>query len=88
MKHNPMATANAVGVTTAVIFVACRLFVGLFPDFMFSIAQSWFHGIELTRLAEWNLTPATFIWGLLSSTAFAWTAGYLFAYFYNIFVKK
>lgn len=83
-----MATANAAGVTTAVIFVACRLFVGLFPDFMFSAAQSWLHGIELTRLGVWNLTPVSFIWGLLSSTALAWGVGYLFAYFYNMFAKK
>lgn len=88
MKHNPMATANAAGATTAVVFVACRLFVGLFPDFMFSIAQSWFHGIELTKLEVWNITPVAFLWGLLSSAIFAWIAGYLFAYFYNMFVKK
>jgi len=88
MKHNLMATANAAGATTGVIFIACRLLVGLFPDFMFTAAQSWFHGVELTRLEALNLTPASFVWGLISSSAFAWIVGYLFAYFYNMSVKK
>lgn len=88
MKHQPMATANAAGMTTAVVFVACRLLVGLFPDFMFSAAQSWFHGVELTRLGAWNLTLTSFMWGLISSSVFAWVVGYVFAYFYNMFVKK
>lgn len=88
MKHNPMATANAAAATTVVVFLGCRLFVGLFPDLMFSVAQSWLHGIALTKLEAWSLSPASFIWGLLSSTVFAWLVGYLFAYFYNMFMRK
>lgn len=85
-KH-PMATANAAGVTTAVIFVACRLLVGVLPDFMFTVAQSWFHGVTLTRLDTWNLTTSAFILGLVSSTVFAWLVGYLFAVMYNKFIE-
>ncbi len=32
MKHDPAATANAVAVTTAIVFVLCRVLIGLFPD--------------------------------------------------------
>lgn len=85
---DPMATANAAGVTTAVIYVACRLLVGVFPDFMFSLAQSWLHGVQLTRMSTWNLTTGAFIFGLVSSTVSAWLVGYLFAIVYNQFVKK
>lgn len=88
MKHNPTATANAAGATTAGIFVACRLLVGAFPDFMFTLAQSWFHGIELSRLDTWNLTASGFVLGLVSSTLGAWFVGYFFAVVYNYFAKK
>ncbi len=85
---DPMATANAAGITTAVIYVVCRLLVGIVPDFMFTIAQSWFHGIALTRLDTWNLTADAFILGFVSTTVFAWLVGYVFAVVYNKFVEK
>ncbi len=84
-KH-PMATANAAGITTAIVFVACRLLVGVFPGFMFAVAQSWLHGIQLTQMGTWNITPAIFLLGLVSSSAFAWFVGYVFAVLYNIFL--
>lgn len=88
MKHYPVSTANAAGATTAVIYIACRLLVGLFPDWMFAMGQSWFHGIELQKLGTWNLTTSNFITGLVSASVFAWLTGYLFAWFYNMFLGK
>lgn len=88
MKHNPLTTANAVGATTAIVFLACRLLIGLFPDLSFTIAQSWFHGVELTKLGSWNLTTESFVLGIVSATIGAWLVGYLFASFYNFFIKS
>ncbi len=85
---DPMATANAAGVVAAVIFVACRLLVGIVPDFMFTVAQSWFHGVQLARLDTLNITTSTFMLGLVSSAVTAWLIGYLFAVVYNYFVEK
>lgn len=83
-----MATANAAGVTTAILYVVCRVLVGLFPDAFFSVAQSWFHGIELTKLGSWNLTTGMFILGIVSASIAAWLVGYLFARLYNYFLPK
>lgn len=88
LPHDPMATANAAGATTAVVFVACRLLVGLFPNFMFMIGQSWLHGIELTKMTAWNVSTPAFLLGLISATLFAWAVGYVFALFYNKFAEK
>ena len=87
MKHDPMTTANAVAATTAIIYVICRLLVGLFPAASFTVAQSWFHGIQLTQLGTWNLTFSNLLLGVISSTVLAWLVGYLFAYLYNYFLK-
>lgn len=88
MKHDKMATANATGLTGAVVYVVCRILVGIFPDASFSVAQSWFHGIEVQRLGAWNLTWESFFVGLFSITAVSWLIGWCFAHCYNYFSKK
>ena len=85
---DPMAIANAAGITTSIVFVVCRLLVGIFPDFMFTVGQSWLHGIHLTQMGTWNLTMSTFILGFISSSAFAWIVGYLFAVIYSTFIDR
>jgi len=85
MKHNPMATANAAATTVGIIYVVCRLLVGLFPDLMMSIAQSWFHGLTF---GSWSISTGNFMVGLISAVASAWVAGHLFAVSYNSFLKK
>ena len=85
---DPMATANAAGLTIIIVFIACRLLVGISPDFMYTVGQSWFHGIQLTQMDTWNLTTSAFILGLISSSVFAWLVGYLFAVLYNTFVDR
>jgi len=88
MKHNPIGTANAVAVTTAIIYIVCRVGVSLFPDLSMTIAQSWFHGIQLTQISELNFTFGSFILGLATSTIGTWLVGYLFAKLYNYFLKS
>lgn len=88
MKHDPKATANAAGAVVAIIYIVCRVGVSLFPDLSMTIAQSWFHGIQLTQISELDLTFGSFVLGLTTSTISAWLVGYLFANLYNYFAKK
>jgi len=85
MKNQSYAIQNALAVTTAIIYVLCRLLV--FPNEFFAIAQSWFHGVEFSRLDVGNLTMSAFIVGLISSTITAWVVGYIFIKVYRSFVK-
>ncbi|KKR72294.1 MAG: hypothetical protein UU81_C0044G0013 [Microgenomates group bacterium GW2011_GWC1_41_8] len=88
MKHEPNATANAAAVTVAVLYVVCRIAIALFPDLAMSVAQSWFHGLELSKVSSWNLSMGPFILGLVTSVISAWLVGYVFATAYNYFVKR
>ncbi len=81
------AIPNALAVTTAIVYVLCRVLVGLFPDISFALAQSWFHGIELSKSSAWNLTFGSFIIGVISSTITAWVIGYIFIKVYRLFAK-
>lgn len=84
MKFNPTATGNAFAFTTGVFFVACRVLVGAFPDLMFAIAQSWFHGVALTKFDSGSLSVSAFVIGLVSSMVLTWITGYIFAKVYNL----
>ena len=88
MKHEPNATANAAAVTVAALYVVCRIAIALFPDLAMSVAQSWFHGLELSKVSSWNLSMGPFVLGLVTSAISAWLVGYIFATAYNYFVKQ
>lgn len=88
MKHNPNVTANAAAATVAVIYVACRLLVGLFPDLMMAVTKSWFHGIDISKISSWNLSIESFILGIITATISAWAVGYLFGWSFEYFSKK
>ncbi len=88
MKHNPLTTANAIAATTAIVYVVCRVLVGLFPEISMNVAKSWFHGIDISKISAWNLSTESFILGIVSATIFAWLVGYLFAVLYNYFLKQ
>ena len=88
MKHSPISTANAVSVTSAILYVFCRIAVSLFPDLSMSIAQSWFHGLEISKVTGWSLSLGSFVVGLVSLTVAAWLTGYLFAKVYNYFANR
>ncbi len=84
MKNSPTANANAFAVTIGIFYVACRILVFLFPGLLFSIAQTWFHGIALTEGAPTSLTLSAFVLGLISSVVAAWFSAYLFLYIRNL----
>ena len=89
MKHDPMATANAMAVTVAFIAVVCALAIILAPDLSLGIAQSWFHGIDLEKVRT-AVSPSfgSILYGWITATAGGWLVGYVFAWSYNLFAGK
>jgi len=89
MKHDPMATANAAAATTAFIAVVCALAIILAPELSLGIAQSWFHGIDLSKVRT-VVSPSlgSIVYGWVTATVGGWVVGYVFASAYNWFTKK
>ncbi|MBI5465547.1 hypothetical protein HY946_02965, partial [Candidatus Gottesmanbacteria bacterium] len=48
LKEIPFA--NALAVVMGVFYIVCRLLVGIAPDLLRSIAQSWFQGYDLSAI--------------------------------------
>lgn len=88
MKHDPKASALAVATTTGVIYIVCALSIVLLPGFAMGIAQSWFHGIDITQIQAFNVTVGSFFYGLVTATIAGGLVGWCFAHCYNMFLKK
>lgn len=71
-----------------VFYSLCALAAIYFPDLATSIAQTWFHGINISLIQTWEISLESFISGLITSMIVAWTTGYLLTGFYNYFTKK
>lgn len=88
MKHEPNVTANAMAVTVGVIYIVCAVSVVLLPEIAMTVAQSWFHGLDLSKISAFNVTLGSFILGLVTSMGGSWLIGYVFAKAYNYFLKR
>lgn len=87
LSHEPMTIANAVGATTAVVFIVCRLSFIVAPELSLTIGRSWFHGIDISLIAAQRMAGDGFILGLVSATLGGWLVGFVFAKFQNYFAK-
>lgn len=85
----PVALANALTSVFLFAYLACAALVYIVPDFVFSVAQSWFHG--------WNLavvrvsSPASLVsvvFGAVSLGVYIWVLTYLFGRLYAYFANK
>lgn len=88
MQHNPKVMASAVATTVAVLYVVCRVAVGIFPELSRTIMQAWFHGLQIQPTSAWSLTLSAFVLGLVTATAGAWLLGWCFAHCYNMFARR
>jgi hypothetical protein len=70
-------TPLAVAVFTAVIYIVCAIAIWIAPGGMQYLAQSWFHGIELT-FTDFSRSTAQFLTGLISSFILMYVGTWLF----------
>ncbi len=84
----PIALANASTVVALGIYVVCRIASLIAPDFLFSVAQSWFHTFSTECMR--SVTPmniGTFIFGAVTLSILVWVAIYVGAVLYNKFTS-
>lgn len=83
------AFANAAAVVGAGLFVVCRLLVGMMPQSMFNIAQSWMHSVALqpSMMMGGYGTASGWLTGLVSMVVVVWLVAYAFAALYNSWAK-
>lgn len=89
MTVNNKAIANAVASVGAILYLVCIVLVWLAPGLLFEFFRLTTHGLDVSSLRPngvgVNLIEA--VLGLALWTGASWVTGWLFAYFYNRFVK-
>jgi len=83
MLHSkPFAHAGAL--MMAGFYLFCVVLSYIAPDFLFSVAQSWVHSLNLEVLRDANpISLGSIVTGLLTSTVATWVVAYVFAETYN-----
>jgi len=81
------AFANAASAVGAVVFIVCRILVGVMPDGMFRVAQSWMHSVAVTP-SMMNGSTSSWLLGIVSMAVVVWLVAYAFASLYNSWAKK
>jgi hypothetical protein len=88
MKFNVIAFANASAIFMAFVYLVCGLGVLIMPGFSRTLAQSWFHGLDLSQVWSGSAFSGNFLLGLVSAAILTWLAGWVFAWTYNLFAGK
>lgn len=88
MKHNPMASANALASVGAILYVICAGWVLLSRSSFMGMMNTWAHGVNMGALPFKTPDVGTILIGLLTFTVVAWLTGYAFALLYNYFLGK
>lgn len=88
MKLEKTTIANALALTTAIIWVVCSAFVFLLSDLSMTITNWWVHGLNLSVLGSFKLDLANFLLGGITLTLSFWGIGYVFGWSWEKVSKK
>lgn len=84
----PIALANAATTVSLGIYVVCRVISLVAPDFLFSVAKSWFHTFSTESVRSVSpMNIGTFIFGAVTLAVLVWLTFYAAATLYNKWAK-
>lgn len=84
----PVALANAITVIFAVAYTSCGVLALVVPDLYWGILSSWFHGISTEAVKSTDpMSIGTFIFGIVTFSAYVWVVSFLGANLYKKFAK-
>ncbi|OGY18046.1 MAG: hypothetical protein A2784_05030 [Candidatus Chisholmbacteria bacterium RIFCSPHIGHO2_01_FULL_48_12] len=84
MKLDKMVLANATAMWMAIVWVVCRVLVGLFPGGSRVLLQWWVHSVNLGQLPVGRMTWTGFWAGGITAVALAWLGGWLFGWCWEL----
>lgn len=85
---NAKAFAKAATAVTAVFYVICALLSYISPDFVFGLAKSWVHTLNMDA-AKVSFAPdlGTLIYGIVTISVITWITTYALIWLYNRWAK-
>ncbi|MEK7558914.1 MAG: DUF5676 family membrane protein [Patescibacteria group bacterium] len=84
----PIALANAFTTVALGLYVLCRIISLVAPDFLFSVAKSWFHTFSVDSIkGTASMDIGTFLFGAISLAVLTWITAYTGTLLYNKWSK-
>ena len=81
-------TALAAGTTGVVVYTLCSAAVALWPIQTIGFMATWFHGIDISKIAiETSITIKSFFIGLVSVFIVIYIISFIYATLYNLCVN-
>ena len=89
-RINPAALGLTLAITATVLNLVCAGLVAVAPDATIIIFQSWWHGIDVSMLANESpsMTWKSVIVGLITISAFAFIVGFGFGAANNMVARR
>lgn len=85
----PVVLANAATTVMVSLYVVCRIVSLIAPDFLFTVARSWFHTLSLdSSRGTTPMESGTFLFGLITLSVLVWVTTYATVDLYNRWLKK
>ena len=85
------ALAKSFAVVGFVGYLLCVLGTIIFPEFLMTLFNSWFHGVDISVLrpadGNWVFGTGNLLLGLLTFPVAGWITGYFIASLYNRYNK-
>lgn len=82
-KLNPKKVALSLAIVASVFYIVCALLVAIAPDFTTKLFSNLFHGIDITKIANVNISIVSVLLGLIQIIIYIIIVGWLFAWIYN-----
>ena len=79
MKIEKMTFANALALTTLILWVACAIIIALSPSLYMQTGGWWVHSV----LRKPMMTMGSFSLGGITMVAVAWVTGFVFGWSYE-----
>ena len=84
-KLNTKKVALSLAVVSAILYIACALFIAIAPNLAIKLFSNLFHGIDITKITNTSISLGSILFGLIEIIVYALIAGWLFAWIYNKF---
>ena len=79
----PLRAGSALGIVSAIISLICAILFAIAPEFIMSLGNNLFHGLDLTQIAKSSISWSRVIIGIIEVFIIGFIGGWLFAVIYN-----
>ncbi len=79
----PLRVGFALGIVSAIISLVCAILFAIAPEFILSLGNNLFHGLDLNQIAKNSISWGGVILGLIEVFIIGFIGGWLFGVIYN-----